>query len=1330
MPWQDFELLLTEIFDLINTTNVVPEPEEIFAKHETAIRSLAGGIAGEQFLLQSSSPEVISIRAIEILRLLKNLKRRMTAGGESRELVAKIRAAVVSRSRPPFDVPVSSIAERLRDIASLGKRNSYSQFQISGWQAVSEALEQRDGLVVVAPTGAGKSEVFMLPVIQRIAQHIANDGIEDEDPRFIFLYPRVELLKDQISRIFKYVYNAERDTINSSFTLSANRKRRAITIGFQFGGILSSSRDTRQNREIFNDEGVFRILDGCPVCALGKLVARETRNKLTPLVCSNKDCDAEFMTTIGKHEHVDAKVHILVSTDEALNRFYLTPRPNYESYLRSITGIIFDEAHLYYSLHGAHLFNLIRNIERLHPAGSRPLAKIASSATISNPEQFAAKLFHGRDQPPVRVHDAADYPSEPSGVEVIYFLQKPDDDKVLVGSTMIQAVMCFGHGVFRNLPEEEMERAILFTDSVDMASRFQNQIQDAESDRQLWQFRTVVDDIVFNGSNCPRTDPINCSSVYKQGECWRGIIGAADCVTSAEIRVAPMQINRITSQRGRAANYWEGEVVVATAALEVGVDDQRIKTIFHFRPPRDVFSFIQRRGRAGRGGDELAYNVITLDTEPSDQFYFYRRKRLLSPGSYELPLNPQNKIIERMHAVLAEERGRMGKAESDLHSPMKGILKWLQDTMQRCSVVTHLFGANLSGIFEHGDSDNVKRAFIDWCTEQKNRFENYLNVIWTLEEIQDQCPDTIKGIAERVLELVQRYVTGDKSVEAEIEDDIRLLGRLISDLQYSETDEEVIDLLEKLRGKLLNVWRVFRMRISEVVAPELARGFYEFFRELLRLDDEEWKFKVETEVIKTVLQAFFYLGLETLKDKSHIDCKSCMEFFVPNTFFQQVKPLIVELNKPGLKEEDANQEGVTSLSTMFYPYKTFYRYFGSSDLSVIDTVSSPESVRFEEDGTVVRLRLQGAGLHSGDTFMPQRIRVKPIRSDEHGTVLLCKTCYSIYGLNRQTTCCGKRLERVKLWSQPIIERRAFPRSETLTRVSQTLDLLELEGDTTVLGATVSGTTYNRHGSFNKRLNQFEFRTEYDRPVAYRIPTKGLRWNLGNAVTTLLADEEFRSRLPIDPLTPELILHTAAHMLYKASAAISGVNQEILEYAIDLDSNFVYVWERYEGGAGITELLRESLKTDPSELYRELLASAVCPIQLDQDTSWRDIDELRERLSAKWLLPDDDKVIDAVATEAEAERLANAGSEISSEGVSLSCPDGCPVCIQVTSCTSRPEQSIAVSRAVAERIMLSLVSSVNDDELTKLLDACIALNIVPPKILSTDPRGGESNVLLL
>ncbi|MEA5536686.1 DEAD/DEAH box helicase [Crocosphaera sp. XPORK-15E] len=1368
MTWESLNTLLNQLFTELNQQNSVQSPQEIWDNYSADIQQILSEHPDEFVNL---SPNLSLPKAIETARMLSQIKQRFQADKDGRNLIGRIRAEVLLRQRPIRNINVNTLTGETRSIANVAANlpkpiNNFSQFQIDGWSQTLQAIHHKKGLVIVAPTGSGKTEVFLLPLIYEIARQIQlNPEIA---PRFILLYPRVALLKDQLSRIFRYVYQAEQNQLASGQLELLSRSKKAnqrIIIGFQFSGIASETKYTLENQQIFADKTRFKVLQDecCPVCNQGDLIYQKKRNSVPSLQCNNDLCGAIFNVSLAKNDHAKYQPHLLVTTAESLDRIYLNPKPDFEKYLTRLSGVLFDEVHLYHSLYGAHIHHLIQRLENL---SGNPLTKIAASATVAHPERFASKFFYGEENHPILIHSASGYESEASGLEVLYFLQSPEEaNRVGAAPTLIQSAMAMGHGLFVDRPHDQGDRGIIFTESLDIANRLSAQIQDAEQRLNLWQFRSILDNIEFQEQSCPQTNPLNCFSHYLEGECWRGILGGANCTQPIPgFRENALNISYVSSQQ--KTSYWEGDIVVATPSLDVGVDDNRIIATFHYRPPRNVFSFIQRRGRAGRAANTVAYTLLIVANSASDHFYFFRRHRLVH-GSYELPLNPKNPVLKAMHERIAYERARMGYHVQRCGKIPPAILDWIWEKLEESPIIKQHYHQWLQ---EHRQDSKREEKLRKWITEQKERFEAYLNLRWTLQEIENEAPDTLTEPVKETFKLIQQYLDGQTNINSEsqsltnstninsesqsltnstninsehqsltnstnlreeINRKLRNIYQELGLLVFDEEDRESREELSRLQRDILELWNQLQEKVEFGICFEQADGLYNFFHTLERFREPKnrlWILKSAPDVIKTVLQALFYLRLSdnlhqsnNLYESNNLH-QSNIDFFIPDAYFNEVKPIIVAVrtrNRTNLKQEDT-----TKLSTLLIPYRTAYRYHSHPYLSVIETEHDPQwaNVQWGEGG-VVGVKLLGEGVHlTGESseFRPEKLYVKALKGDNQGkqVVKICPECCTIYSESRRRRCHDVPLRAVRLYAEANLERTYRYKPESVQTISRTLNWVsELESQITVHGsiARVENKFYDQQKNeyFTPRGSQpWQFEARYvdsqghPEPVRYGLKTTGITWNLAEIIDNLLQDESLKSqieRVEIEEthktFDQRLILHTASHLLQKAIASISGVSEEVLEYCFDETTAEVIVWERYEGGSGISEVFIDTLRTNPKEVYRELLASVLCPVNLAERRDWSTPDELRNELITTWNLHDDasGSFIDLIVREASAERntanlAQNSPTEDSEEvQITLQCQrlDGCPACLHTNNCTERFEQPLVVSHLVAEALMSGL-----------------------------------------
>lgn len=347
---------------------------------------------------------------------------------------------------------------------------------------------------------------------------------------------------------------------------------------------------------------------------------------------------------------------------------------------------------------------------------------------------------------------------------------------------------------------------------------------------------------------------------------------------------------------------------------------------------------------------------------------------------------------------------------------------------------------------------------------------------------------------------------------------------------------------------------------------------------------------------------------------------------------------------------------------------------------------------------------------------------------------MCPQCYAIYSVTRVRRC-HDELRPVKLYATPVVQRNY---AASVTRpITQTIRILEnMDGVTVVEGADVCAFSaawkaQEREYAVTPTIFR-EFEARYDTPIRYNLPTKGVAWNLVDIIERVKnypGLREIVEQVPIEGgpkrFDDVLILHTAAHLLHRAVSAISGVNEQMLEYWYDVGRQEVVVWERYEGGAGLVEVFIEALRSDPLDVYRELLASVLCPVNLAEGDDWSGPEDLRVRLASTWHLAPDDPLLSSTVQEAAAER-----QHPDRDRLVCRTNDGCPACIHTTYCTERNEQALTVSRLVGGGVLYTLVQQMDRAALEDAMRACSARDIVPPAMLDADPARDIYSVLVL
>jgi hypothetical protein len=186
-------------------------------------------------------------------------------------------------------------------------------------------------------------------------------------------------------------------------------------------------------------------------------------------------------------------------------------------------------------------------------------------------------------------------------------------------------------------------RAFAFTDQMDATNRLYADLLDAEG--RNWQGRPATFRSPLGGLAHLRQPEPNNYTRYEAGQDWR----------------LPLKIGHVLSTRqriGRTTAYDSGvaldtEIVVATAALEVGYDDEAVGLVLQHKAPRDMAQFLQRKGRAGRTRHMRPWTIMVLSDYGRDRLAYQTYEQFFDPElpARDLPLS--NRYVQRMQAVYA-----------------------------------------------------------------------------------------------------------------------------------------------------------------------------------------------------------------------------------------------------------------------------------------------------------------------------------------------------------------------------------------------------------------------------------------------------------------------------------------------------------------------------------------------------------------------------------------------------------------------------------------------------------------------------------------------------
>ena len=566
-------------------------------------------------------------------------------------LVADFRIDRRPRRFPRRDrLPTNILDEHGAAIASTALRRdlwqaltSHPDMKLAAFQeraAVRLAVSSEDvGTIVTAGTGSGKTIAFYLPGMLRIGEAVG----PDHWVKAIAIYPRIELLKDQFAEAFRMAR-----TIDAPL---AAHDRRPLKIGALFRA--TPTRASRQ--ELIEKDWLRRGQDfvcpwmRCPTCD-GELLWRhaDLEVRTEQLTCARHDCTGVvgedwIILTRGRLQHQPPDV--LFTTTEILNQRLS------DHWMRGLFGVgsgpakkpflaLLDEVHTYQGATGAQAALTLRRWRHLLAA---PIGWVGLSATLGEAARFFADLTGIDPDRVVEITPSFDEYEE-EGAEYQVLLRGNPASRASLLSTTIQTSMLVprvldppgasdASGAFGR-------RAFLFTDDLDVTNRLYDDLRDAEA----FTIFGKPDAQRLPLANIRRAGP-DAAVRDIEGQRWR------ICEDIGHPLDRRLIVGRTTSKD--AGVNQSANIVVATAALEVGFNDPLVGAIIQHKAPRGMASFLQRKGRAGRDRAMRPITLTILSDYGRDRAFYQTYEHLFDPTLEPQQLPIRNSYVLKIQAVFA-----------------------------------------------------------------------------------------------------------------------------------------------------------------------------------------------------------------------------------------------------------------------------------------------------------------------------------------------------------------------------------------------------------------------------------------------------------------------------------------------------------------------------------------------------------------------------------------------------------------------------------------------------------------------------------------------------
>ena len=240
-----------------------------------------------------------------------------------------------------------------------GDRKLYTHQAASVSHAAGfQGRDEKPAIVVTAGTGAGKTESFLLPLLNLLASHSKREP--GQGIQCLILYPMNALINDQMERIYKWLQGQGANPAITCFHFTSETPEARKDKQRDFHAYDSCRKQTRQEARGWESHD-------------GRKLEGEQRGSVPDIVITNYSM-LEYMLC----------------------------RPQDQCFFgRNLQVVVLDEAHLYSGTLAAEMTLLLRRLYERCGVGSERVLQLATSATIGDDsagaaghlQQFASTLF-------------------------------------------------------------------------------------------------------------------------------------------------------------------------------------------------------------------------------------------------------------------------------------------------------------------------------------------------------------------------------------------------------------------------------------------------------------------------------------------------------------------------------------------------------------------------------------------------------------------------------------------------------------------------------------------------------------------------------------------------------------------------------------------------------------------------------------------------------------------------------------------------------------------------------------------------------------------------
>ncbi|KAK8431782.1 hypothetical protein IWX49DRAFT_607613 [Phyllosticta citricarpa] len=322
-------------------------------------------------------------------------------------------------------------------------------------------------------------------------------------------------------------------------------------------------------------------------------------------------------TAFADRNYIRDAARIIFTNPDMLHITILPQEEAWRTFLKNLKYVVVDELHVYNGLFGSHVAFIMRRLRRICAAvGNRHVKFISCSATVSNPEEHMKTIF-GVDQ--VKL---TDFDGSPSGRKEFLCwntpFKDPGDPTSGRGDTFAEAAKLFCQLILRGV------RVIAFC-------------------RVRKQCEALISSVKTELNKLEKAEVMNRVMAYRGG-------------------YTPQDRRQIEKE------MFDGKLVgiVATNALELGVDIGSLDAVLTVGFPYTIANLRQQSGRAGRRNKD-SLSVLVGDSFPTDQYFMQNPDEIFTKPNAELQVDLDNMLCLEGHVQCAAYEMPIRPEEDELY---------------------------------------------------------------------------------------------------------------------------------------------------------------------------------------------------------------------------------------------------------------------------------------------------------------------------------------------------------------------------------------------------------------------------------------------------------------------------------------------------------------------------------------------------------------------------------------------------------------------------------------------------------------------------------------